>query len=255
MPITPFHQHRYIPAVVVHGGPDSEEGGAGSPLDILLIERRQLVRSALERMLSGPPLNARVTCSARSDTALELLDKLQIDLVLCQFAAEPVNGLDLAARLSSVGLAPVGLLADDDEEVRVDDVIRAGAGGLFSAQVSDAEFAAGVRAMLRGHFVMSSNLVKERAGLRVREAAVEAYMHLSNAEREILLQLGRAIPIDAIAAGRGTTKKTVRNHVTSVYRKLELRSRADVVLWVARMGLLELQAREPQPLLGDRARI
>ncbi len=241
--------------MVNNGGLDSGERDAGQILHILLIERRQLVRSALERMLSGPPLSSQVTCCPSSDTALELLDKLRVDLVLCQLAAEPVNGHDVARQLSSLGLAPVGLLADDDEEVRVDEAIQSGARGLFSAGVSDAEFAAGVRAILRGHFVMSSNLARRPIEARAREAAAQAYSQLSNAEREILLLLGQAIPIDAIAAGRGTTKKTVRNHVTSVYRKLELRSRADAVLWVARMGLIENQVRESQPLIAGHARM
>ncbi len=237
---------------MVNGGLHSEERDAGQ-VHILLIERRQLVRSALERMLSGPPLNSHVTCCSRSDTALEVLDRMPIDLVLCQLAAEPVSGHDVARQLSGLGLPPVGLLADHDEEVRVEDAIQAGARGLFSAGVSDAEFAAGVLAMLRGHFVMSSKLARRPLEPRTRDAAALAYSHLSKTEREILLQLGQAIPIDAIAAGRGTTKKTVRNHVTSVYRKLDLRSRADVVLWVARMGLIENPVRESQPLIRDTA--
>ncbi len=181
---------------------------------------------------------------------------MQVDLVLCELSARPFSGPELARRLSETYAVSVGLLADGDEEEPIRQAIQAGAAGLFSAGVSDDEFAAGVAAMLRGYFVISASLARRRFDLvehQTRESAAAAYRQLSNAEREILLLLGQAVPIESIAASRGTSKKTVRNHIASLYRKLEVRSRADVVLWVARMGLSDIRAAAYEPLPAEGA--
>jgi DNA-binding NarL/FixJ family response regulator len=49
--------------------------------------------------------------------------------------------------------------------------------------------------------------------------------------------IGEAKSIPVIAAARGISHKTVRNHLANIYRKLELRSRTEAMLCAARMGL------------------
>ncbi|HEX2681166.1 MAG TPA: LuxR C-terminal-related transcriptional regulator, partial [Candidatus Dormibacteraeota bacterium] len=56
-------------------------------------------------------------------------------------------------------------------------------------------------------------------------------------ELEILAMIGQARSIPAIAASRGISNKTVRNHLAKIYRKLELHGRTEAVLWAARMGI------------------
>jgi DNA-binding NarL/FixJ family response regulator len=60
---------------------------------------------------------------------------------------------------------------------------------------------------------------------------------LSPTELDILTMIGRAQSIPAIAASRGISHKTVRNHLANIYRKLELRSRTEAMLCAVRMGL------------------
>ena len=52
-----------------------------------------------------------------------------------------------------------------------------------------------------------------------------------------MTMVGAASSVEAIAASRGISQKTVRNHIANIYRKLELRSRTQAMLCAARMGL------------------
>lgn len=223
---------------------------------ILLIDGRQLVRSAFQHMLCGFPLFANVTTCARTDVALSILGTAAVDLVLCELDARPVSGPEFARQWKGRDTTPVGLLTETDNEQQIREAIQSGAAGVLTTDALGGEFMAGVSAMLNGHFVMSAKLARRALDPRHRDdrdAAIMAFHRLSAAEREILLLLGQGTPIDAIAAGRGTTKKTVRNHVANVYRKLALRRRADVILWVARMGLTEPPAVGHDPLTGEGA--
>ena len=49
--------------------------------------------------------------------------------------------------------------------------------------------------------------------------------------------IGRAESIATIAASRGISHKTVRNHLAKIYRKLDLHGRTEAMLWAARSGL------------------
>jgi DNA-binding NarL/FixJ family response regulator len=211
-----------------------------------LVNKHPLVLAALRELLAGPPLLARVSCYRRSDEAIEDLECSRVDLVLSELRAWPFGGQEVATRLAAAGGPPVALLVDPEDAERVKHAPEPGSGGVLTADVTPEEFIAGVDAMLRGHYVMSSNLARRRLGERgageQRVPALEAYRSLSPSEREILHLLGQANSIDSIAAKPGVAKKTVRNHVASIYRKLELKSRADAILWVARAGLDEAPA-------------
>jgi DNA-binding NarL/FixJ family response regulator len=61
---------------------------------------------------------------------------------------------------------------------------------------------------------------------------------LSPTELAILAQIGQAKSISTIATSRGISPKTVRNHLASIYRKLDLRSRTEAMLCAVRMGLV-----------------
>jgi DNA-binding CsgD family transcriptional regulator len=61
------------------------------------------------------------------------------------------------------------------------------------------------------------------------------YDRLSPTERIILSLLGQAHSTRAIAAARGISDKTVRNHLASIYRKLEVRNRSEAIIWSLRM--------------------
>ncbi len=236
-------------------GSGRDSAAAGGVALVLVVHRSRLFLAALDRILAGPPLRAQVVAFTRSDEAMSHATEHAVDLVLCELRSEPVPGDELARRLAEGGGPPVGLIADPEDADLVLDAARVGAGGVFTVDVSQQEFTEGVDAILRGHFVMSSALARrglERIAAReTAEPGRAALRQLSVAEREILILLGRAISIETIASTRGITKKTVRNHVASIYRKLELRSRADAIVWVARMGLHE--GKEAGLGVGDRA--
>ena len=207
---------------------------------IAVVHSRRLYLAALAELLTAPPLEAAVSSFTRSDEALESVRDGCYDVLLCGLRCEPLSGVEIARRIREEGGPPVGLIADAEDAERALDALQT-ADGVFTADISHEEFAAGVDAIMRGHYVMSATLANRTLERRSQpfegSPASSAYRRLSATEREILLALGTAIPIESIAASRGITKKTVRNHVASIYHKLRLQSRAEAILWVARMGL------------------
>jgi DNA-binding NarL/FixJ family response regulator len=186
------------------------------PIETLVIDRQPLFLAALASLLGAPPVSARVSTTDRADVGLEMVRRDRMDLVLCEVRAEPVSGIEL-----------VRVLAEEKP-------------GIFTKDSGLDEFLVGVRAVLSGHRAIGAVLMSQLLtylGQQPRSALRRNANHLSPTELEILAMIGNAQSIPTIAATRGISHKTVRNHLAKIYRKLELHGRTEAMLWAARMGL------------------
>lgn len=213
--------------------------GAEGPL-VLVIDRQPLFMAALGSLLTSPPVKARLRFAQGSDVGLEIVEQGGVDLVLCEVRAEPISALDLANRLSQLTpRVPVIVLGELDDERLTGPGLQSSVAGLFTKDAALDEFLVGVGAVLAGHRVVGAKLMNK---LMERLADQSSSVHrsprqLSATELDILTMIGQAKSIAAIAASRGISHKTVRNHLANIYRKLELRSRTEAMLFAARMGL------------------
>lgn len=210
------------------------------PLETLVIDRQPLFQAALASLLAAPPLSARVSTVDRSDIGLEIARGGGMDLVLCEVGSEPMSGTELVQALADEKPAiPVILLSDHDAEDMLTAALISKAAGVFAKDSSLDEFLVGVRAVVSGHRAISSGLMSrllDRLAHPSRELR-RGGSQLSPTELEILAMIGHAQSIPSIAASRGISAKTVRNHLAKIYRKLELHGRTEAMLWAARMGL------------------
>jgi len=223
----------------------SERAGRLSDrLRVLLVDRRPLFLAALaQHILSASP-RAWIETVTRSDEAVDTASGQAIDLILCEARAEPLMGPEVAAKLSALGLKTrVVLLGDAEDQRLLVESLGCGASGFFTKDASPEEFLEGIDAVLSGHYVVGRGLVQQTlarlAGWRPQDPGTRL-QKLSEAERSILVMVGQAQSTRAIAASRGISQKTVRNHLASIYRKLELRNRSEAIVWSARAGLTEV---------------
>jgi DNA-binding NarL/FixJ family response regulator len=217
------------------------ESQLARPVETLVIDRQPLFLAALGTLLGVPPLSARVTTCARSDVALEIIRGRDVDVVFCEVRAEPIPGLELIRLLAQERpTLPVILLGDQEDEQMLTEALMSPAAGLFTKDSNLDEFLVGVRAVLSGHRAIGAGLMSRVLDRLAHHSANEPKRpgnQLSPTELEILAMIGHAESIPAIAASRGISHKTVRNHLAKIYRKLELHGRTEAMLWAARMGL------------------
>jgi DNA-binding NarL/FixJ family response regulator len=153
----------------------------------------------------------------------------------------PLSFREFLAEVAKLPEAPpVVLLADVQDERVLLTAIETGAAGFFTKDADPTQFLEGIRSVLRGHRAVGANvmrLVVARLSGEDSGSARPGLSRLSRTEIDILAMVGAARSIQAIAAARGISQKTVRNHLANIYRKLELRSRTEAMLCAARMGL------------------
>jgi DNA-binding NarL/FixJ family response regulator len=215
------------------------EEGVDGPL-VLVIDRQPLFLAALGSLLTAPPVRARLRFAPHSDVGLDIVSQGGVDLVFCEVRAEPISALDLADRLSLLTpKVPVILLGDTEDERLMTAALHSSVAGLFTKDSALDEFLVGVRAVLSGHRAVGANLMSRVLSRMSQPPSPGRRLQsqLSATELDILTMIGEAKSIPAIAASRGISHKTVRNHLANIYRKLDLRSRTEAMLCAARMGL------------------
>jgi DNA-binding NarL/FixJ family response regulator len=231
--------------VVVVPGRSAWAGAAGrleseSGPNLLLIDRQPLFLAALGSLLTAPPVRAMVQVAHDTDAGLEIALQGGVQLVFCEVRSVPLSAVDLAERLSQLTpRVPVILLGEPEDERLMAAALHTSVAGLFTKDAAIDEFLVGVQTVLSGHRAVGSHLMGlvlsrlSDSASHVRRPASQ----LSPTELDILTMIGDAKSIPVIAAARGISHKTVRNHLANIYRKLDLRSRTEAMLCAARMGL------------------
>ena len=227
------------------GGEESSElvpsADAAQGPAVVVIDRQPLFLAALGSLLAGPPLRARLRYASDSASGLQLVEQVaEMSLVFCEVRAEPISAIELAGRLAQrTPKVPVIVLGENDDERMMAAAVDRNIAGLFTKDAALDEFLVGVRAVLAGHRAVGSGLMTHLLS-RLEDQSTTVRRNqsqLSATELDILSMIGQAKSISAIAASRGISHKTVRNHVANIYRKLDLRSRTEAMLCAARMGL------------------
>jgi DNA-binding NarL/FixJ family response regulator len=218
----------------------ASEPNAGRGPNLLLIDRQPLFLAALGSLLTAPPVRANVQVAHDTEGGLEIALRGDVHLVFCEIRSEPIPSIDLVERLSQLTpRIPVILLGDVEDERLMAAALHTSVAGLFTKDARLDEFLVGVQTVLSGHRAVGSNLmgmVLARLSDTMPHSR-RAASQLSPTELDILTMIGQAKSIPVIAAARGISHKTVRNHLANIYRKLELRSRTEAMLCAARMGL------------------
>jgi DNA-binding NarL/FixJ family response regulator len=209
---------------------------------ILLVDRQPLFLEALRSLLGAPSLRAATQIATRSDDGVATALAGAADLVVCDVLAEPLDGHAVVRALADLSpRVPVILLGDMTEITAALPLMLEGASGLFTKDVAPADLLAGVEAVLAGHQAIGANLlpvILASGMVSISSPVLGAASRLSPAEREVLAMVGRGKSVPEIASVRQISQKTVRNHMASIYRKLDLKNRVEAMLFAARIGLV-----------------
>ncbi len=169
--------------------------------------------------------------------ALGLVRDLQPDVIILDMEMPEMTGVEVARRLRAIGSAVrVLVLSAYDDDEYVAELLESGATGYLTKEEMPERIVAAVRGVARGREGWLSQGVAAKA-LRRREAEPTA-QPLSPREREVLRLIANGLDNGAIAEGLFISESTVKNHITNLFVKLGVRSRAEAVACAWRHGLM-----------------
>ncbi len=215
--------------------------GAGTPIQVLLIDDHTVVRTALRMLIESHPGFVVVGEAADRRGALALLAQVQPDVILLDIALSQISGVDLIPELRArAPQARVLLLTgiQDIEEHRR--AVRLGARGVVLKDQAPAVLVKAIERVHAGEVwldgLMVADLVSEIATGSEPPAEPQP-VPLTERERQVIALVCEGLPNRAIAERLVISETTVRHHLTSVFSKLGVNSRLELVIYAYRHGL------------------
>jgi DNA-binding NarL/FixJ family response regulator len=182
-------------------------------------------------MLADAAGDLRVVGSSESASgAIEPLRQLSPDLVLLDIDLGHEDGLDWLPRIASAApKARVLILTALREPSRDEEALRAGARGLVLKSAPPEVLLQAIRGVVAGALWFDTSALGRPQAPEIPPAAGKL-ASLTAREREIVSLVGEGLRNDEIARRLGITPKTVKNQLTSVFEKLGVSSRLELVV-------------------------
>ena len=214
-----------------------------APVRIVLVDDHEMVLQGLKAMLA--PFRGRIRVvgeAVAADAAVSVVATLDPDIVLCDLRLQGESGLDLCRRLRDRNPARrVVLLSVYDDEQYLFQALRAGASGYLLKRINGAELVRQLELVAAGETVIDTALagraVDAAARLQSGEFWPGARHGLTHRESEVLSLMVTGLSNRGIANKLVVGDETIKSHVRSIYRKLDVNDRAGAVAAALREGI------------------
>jgi DNA-binding NarL/FixJ family response regulator len=232
------------------GGPDRRAGGERTK--ILLVDDHALFRVGMRNILEREPDFDIVGEAEDSRTAVDQALQTSPDIILMDLSLPAPGGIETTQRikreLPSTGI--IVLAVEEDEEALFDG-IKAGAAAFILKDVGPDDLVTIIRRVGQGEYlindkVFSKPAVASRVLKEFRELAVygqEAqpiFAPLSPREVEILDNIAQGMTNKQVAYALSISEQTVKNHMSSILRKLAVNDRTQAVVYAMRQGWIKM---------------
>jgi DNA-binding NarL/FixJ family response regulator len=216
---------------------------ASNPIRVVLVDDHPIVRAGMRMVLAGAEDIQILADGACGADALRLVGELQPDVLVLDVNLPDMNGLEVTRRLCAQGSAVrILILTVQYDRQMVLGLLEAGAKGYVMKDDALEMLPNGIRAVARGETWLSSQI----AGTVVEIAVIKTVppprppTGLTLREMEVLRLLAQGLSNEAISQKLTLTMRTVQNHVSAIYGKLGVESRAEAVLYAIRAGWVEV---------------
>jgi DNA-binding NarL/FixJ family response regulator len=202
---------------------------------VLLADDHGVIRDGLGGLIEGLEDVELVGTAADGAEAVERARALRPDVILMDLEMPGVDGIEATRRIVAErpGAAVLVLTAFSDRR-RILGALEAGACGYLLKDAASEEVADGVRAAARGESPLDPRAARTVLSARMEPDPLAG---LSVREREVLDALVEGLPNKLIARRLEISEKTVKSHLTRIFRELDVTDRTQAALWAERHGL------------------
>jgi DNA-binding NarL/FixJ family response regulator len=211
---------------------------------VLVVDDQEMVRAGFSALLDGQPDLEVVGQASNGAEAVELAGRLEPDVILMDVRMPVLDGL-AATRQILGGAAPgesprVIMLTTFDLDEYVYDALRAGASGFLLKHSSPDELAAAVRVVAAGDALLAPSITRRLVEdfAKVQPVLPAIAGGLTPRETDVLRLIARGQSNREIAATLVLAEQTVKTHVSRILTKLDLRDRAQAVVYAYEAGVV-----------------
>ncbi len=222
-------------------------------IKVMVVDDHPFFRQGLRGVLEKEENLEFAAEAADGQEAMEMAEKVRPQVVLLDINLPSMNGLQVTRELKKIlPQTMVILLTAYHDEEQLLHAMRAGASAYFPKEVTPKRLVWAIRQVIEGYYVMGEERLTERELAswlmeqleKVALAGIPEevqFTPLSPREMEILQHAARGESNKEIARTLGISQQTVKNHISSILRKLPARDRTEAAVYALRHGWIRLQ--------------
>ena len=240
-----------------YNGPERRRGGpdrraADQRTKILLVDDHALFRMGMRQMLDREPDFDIVGEAEDGRDAFNIAIEMTPDIVLLDLSLPAPGGIDTTQRIKrevpSVGIIALAVAEDEDQ---LFEAIKAGAAAFILKDINPDDLVTIIRRVRAGEYLINdkvfsrpsvaSRVLKEFRELAVYgQEAAPIFAPLSPREVEILDNIAKGMTNKQVAYALTISEQTVKNHMSSILRKLSVNDRTQAVVYAMKQGWIRI---------------
>ncbi len=213
-----------------------------TPIKILVADDHNLFREGLIALLEAASETAVVGQAGTGTEAVAQAKAVTPDVILMDIMMPEMNGIEATRRVLAeqpdTGIIMLTMLEDDDSLFAA---MCAGARGYILKGADKAEVLATVKAVAEGQALFGSSIAARLTTFfqrgSAKESAVTPFPDLTGRERELLELIAQGKNNQELAAQLHISSKTVSNHISNIFNKLQVADRAQAIVKAREAGL------------------
>jgi DNA-binding NarL/FixJ family response regulator len=239
-----------------YAGPERRRTGpagrTGEITTILLVDDHALFRVGVRNILEREPGFDIVGEADDTRSAFDLSVQLSPDIILMDLSLPAPGGIETTQRIKrELPSAGIIVLAVNEDEDALFDAIKAGAAAFILKDVAPDDLVAIIRRVASGEYLINdkvfakpavaSRVLKEFRELAIYgQEAAPIFAPLSPREVEILDNIAQGMTNKQVAYALSISEQTVKNHMSSILRKLSVNDRTQAVVYAMRQGWIRM---------------
>ena len=223
---------------------------------LVIVDKHELFREGLCHLIKSEKDMDCAGTVATCDEAIRLVNDTQPDIVIVDVKLEHQNGINLAKQLKSLknNLCVIMLTHEEDGHYVLNS-IKAGTEGYILKDIPRSKLMHAIRVIQEGETVFSFTAAKSIRKMindvdkKDSNSKPPCDLHLR--ELEVLSFATKGMTNKEIAHQMQISEHTVGAHLVSIFRKLQVESRLEAVLYALKMGWVSLNSKAPNSNLGQ----
>ena len=204
-------------------------------ITVAVVDDHGVVRDGLAGVIAAQPDMEVVATAADGGEAVEVCRSTSPDVVLMDLEMPVKDGIEATREiLAHAPTTAVLVLTSFSDRRRIMGALDAGAVGYLLKDASAEDVVRGIRSAAEGGSPLDPRAARS---LLEAKSAPDPLAGVSPREREVFGLLLDGMPNKLIARRLGISEKTVKSHLTSIFREIGVTDRVQAILWAERQGL------------------
>ncbi|MGV8145604.1 MAG: response regulator [Alkaliphilus sp.] len=201
-------------------------------IKILIADDHSLVREGLKQILELENDIQIVGEAGDGEEAIELLKHVKPDIVILDINMPKMNGIQTLRRMKDIDITTkIIMLTFHEEEEYLKETLNLGANGYVLKDAESESLTKAIRDVYKGETSVPPNIVFENQTPYGQMVDEKGKGGLTKREYEVLILIAEGITNKEIAERLFISEKTVKNHVSSIFKKIKVNDRTQAAIY------------------------